>query len=163
MEDARAGGYFYGVKIVRGAYMERERRRAQAKGYQDPIQPNKPASDKDFNAATRYLIENSEICSVMVATHNEESVQLVADLMEEFSLSPKDERVYVAQLFGMSDNLSFNMAAAGFKVAKYLPFGPVKDVMPYLFRRAEENTSVKGQTGRELAMIKAELSRRKSA
>lgn len=163
VEDARKGGYFYGVKIVRGAYMERERRLAKAKGYSDPIQPNKPASDNDYNAATRFLIENHDICSVMVATHNEESTQQVADLMEEFGLKPDDERVYVAQLYGMSDNLSFNMAAAGYKVAKYLPFGPVKDVMPYLFRRAEENTSVKGQTGRELAMIKTELKRRKSA
>ena len=163
VENARKGGYYYGLKTVRGAYMERERRWAKANGYPDPIQPNKEASDRDFDAATWYLIENADICSCMIATHNEKSMQVVVDAMTKHKLEPGDKRVFVAQLYGMSDNLSFNMAEQGYNVAKYLPFGPVKDVMPYLFRRAEENTSVEGQTGRELSMIETELKRRHSA
>ncbi len=158
---ARKNSYFYGIKIVRGAYMERERRYAKAGNYKDPIQPDKEATDRDFDAAVRFLVENIDVASSMIATHNETSSQVVADIMAENNIDPKDERVYVAQLFGMSDNLSFNMAAAGYRVVKYVPFGPVQDVLPYLFRRAEENTSIAGQTSRELNLITQELKRRK--
>lgn len=160
---AREKGYFYGIKIVRGAYMEKERARAKEKGYKDPIQPDKASSDRDYDAAIHLLIVNSDICRSIIGTHNENSSQLVADVMKEQGLKPNDEHVYVSQLYGMSDNISFNMAAAGYNVVKYLPFGPVKDVMPYLFRRAEENTSVAGQTSRELNMINSELKRRRRA
>lgn len=160
---ARENKYFYGLKTVRGAYMEKERARAKEQGYKDPIQPNKESTDRDFDAATEFLIENSDICSVMVATHNAKSSEFMTDVMDKYNLPHNDQRVYLAQLFGMSDDLSMNVAKAGYNVVKYLPFGPVEDVMPYLFRRAEENTSVKGQTSRELALIKKELQRRKGA
>lgn len=163
LERARNGGYQYGVKIVRGAYMEKERERAKEMGYPDPIQPNKEASDRDYDAAIQLLLENIDITYSVVGTHNEKSSQLVADLLEKNNVEPNNKRVYVAQLYGMSDHISFNMAAAGFNVVKYLPFGPVKDVLPYLFRRAEENTSIAGQTSRELNLINAELKRRKKA
>lgn len=158
--DAKNGKYFYGVKIVRGAYMEKERARALEKGYQDPIQPSKQACDNDFNIAIDLLLANYETVSTVVATHNADSTQICIDTMDQFGIAKDDNRVYMAQLFGMSDNLSMNVAHAGYNVVKYLPFGPVIDVMPYLFRRAEENTSVAGQTGRELQLIKQELKRR---
>ena len=158
---ARQKGYFYGVKIVRGAYMERERRYAKAGKYTDPIQPNKAATDQGFNDAVTFLVENIDIASSMIATHNEASSQLVSNIMTNHNIDRKDKRIYVAQLFGMSDNLTFNMADAGHHVVKYLPFGPVQDVLPYLFRRAEENTSIAGQTSRELSLINAELKRRR--
>lgn len=161
--QAREEGYFYGVKIVRGAYMEHERLEAENQGYPDPIQPTKKATDTDYDNATRFLFENIDIVSMVVATHNEASCQLVVDLKEKYAIAPADERVYLAQLHGMSDNLSYNLAAHGHLVLKYLPFGPIKSVMPYLFRRAEENTSMEGQTSRELLLIKNELKRRKSA
>ena len=151
------------MKIVRGAYIEKERRRAQELGYTDPMHKTKPATDSDFNAAADLLISNSDFCSVMVATHNADSVQVCVDMMDKMGMKKDDDRVWVAQLFGMSDNISMNAAHDGYNVIKYLPFGPVSDVMPYLFRRAEENTSVEGQTGRELAFIKQELDRRKEA
>jgi proline dehydrogenase len=163
IDRAKEKGYFYGIKIVRGAYMEKERARAEELGYKDPIQPDKASSDRDYDAAIKLLIENADMCNSIIGTHNENSSQLVADTMAACGLEPSDNRVYVSQLYGMSDNISFNMAAAGYHVVKYLPFGPVKDVMPYLFRRAEENTSVAGQTGRELNMINRELKRRKTA
>ena len=158
---AREKGYFYGIKIVRGAYMERERRYAKAGKYKDPIQPNKEATDRDFDAAVTFLVENIDITSSMIATHNEASSQLVSNIMTNNNIDRKDKRIYVAQLYGMSDNLTFNLAAAGHHVVKYLPFGPVQDVLPYLFRRAEENTSIAGQTSRELSLINAELQRRR--
>jgi proline dehydrogenase len=160
---AREQGYHFGVKIVRGAYMEKERERAKEMGYKDPIQPNKASCDQDYDAAITFLIENIDACSCVIGTHNETSSQLVATLMNANGLDKKDQRVYVSQLYGMSDNISFNMAHAGYNVVKYLPFGPVEDVMPYLFRRAEENTSVAGQTGRELTLINRELERRRKA
>lgn len=160
---AREKGYHFGIKIVRGAYMEKERARAKEKGYKDPIQPDKASTDRDYDAAVEFLINNIDACAVVVGTHNEASSQMVANCIDKTGLDKTDKRVFVSQLYGMSDNLSFNMAHAGYNVVKYLPFGPVKDVMPYLFRRAEENTSVAGQTGRELSLIKKELERRKKA
>ena len=160
---AKAEGFIYGVKIVRGAYMEKERKRAEANGYTDPIQPNKAATDRDYDAALELILSNLEHMAVVVGTHNEASIELAATLMTKHSIAFDSPRVYVAQLFGMSDHISFNAANSGLNVAKYLPFGPVKDVLPYLFRRAEENTAVEGQTGRELGLLTKELDRRKNA
>lgn len=162
LELAKKNNFVYAVKIVRGAYMEKERDRAKRKGYPSPIQPNKAATDHDYNAALKLIIGNLNHMAVVIGTHNEESVQLAASLLKENNLPLEHPRVHVAQLFGMSDHISFNAAAAGLNTAKYLPFGPVKDVLPYLFRRAEENTSVEGQTGRELALIQKEVKRRRN-
>jgi proline dehydrogenase len=159
-EKARAAGVKSAYKIVRGAYMEKERKRAAEKGYRDPIQPNKEASDRDFNFALHYCLENISDIAICCGSHNEESSLMLAQLMVEKGLSKNDKRVYFAQLFGMSDHISFNLANAGFNVAKYVPYGPIREVIPYLIRRAQENTSVKGQTGRELALILKEKSRR---
>ncbi len=152
--------YFYGIKLVRGAYLERERLRAKEMGYTDPIQPTKAATDAAYDEGLRLCVENIEIVSICNGTHNEESCRLLAELMEKKGLKNGDNRVYFSQLFGMSDNLSYNLANAGYKVAKYLPYGPVRAVLPYLFRRAQENTSVQGQAGRELSLIAKELRRR---
>lgn len=154
-------GFFLGLKIVRGAYMEKERARAAERGYQDPIQPNKEASDRDFDAALRYCVDNIDRISICCGSHNENSNLLLANLVEQKGLSRNDKRIYFAQLFGMSDHISFNLAHAGFNVAKYVPYGPIREVIPYLIRRAQENTSVKGQTGRELSLIMKEMKRRK--
>lgn len=154
-------GYKMGMKIVRGAYMEKERDRALEYGYTDPIQPSKEATDHDYNQALSFILDHLDTISVVAGTHNEESSQLLVDLMNERGLSIDDHRIWFAQLYGMSDHISFNLAHQGFNVVKYVPFGPVQDVMPYLFRRAEENTSVAGQTGRELTLIDKELNRRK--
>ena len=161
-KKAQSSGFRLGVKLVRGAYMEKERKRAAAKGYEDPIQPNKAATDRDYNAALELILSHIDHMAVVVGTHNEDSVALTATLMRKHGIAFDSRRVYVAQLFGMSDHISFNAANSGLNVAKYLPFGPVKDVLPYLFRRAEENTSVEGQTGRELGLITKELDRRKN-
>ncbi len=161
IEHAKANNYFFGVKIVRGAYMEKERDRAERKGYPSPIQPDKASTDRDYDLGIRLLMENIDRVDFVCGTHNEASSQLLVDLIREYGLEPGDRSIWFAQLYGMSDHISFNLAAAGYNVVKYLPFGPVKDVMPYLIRRAEENTSVRGQTGRELGLIKAELRRRK--
>ena len=161
LELAKSEGFKYGVKIVRGAYMEKERARAQSMGYPSPIQPNKAASDRDYDAAIDLIIANIDHMAVVVGTHNQESISRVCYSLEQANIPLSDDRIHVAQLFGMSDHISFNAAASGMNVAKYLPFGPVKDVLPYLFRRAEENTSVEGQTGRELSLIQQEITRRK--
>lgn len=160
LELAKSEGFIYGVKTVRGAYMEKERARAAKMGYEDPINPTKAATDRDYDAASDLILSNIDHMAGMFGTHNENSVAFVAQRMEELGIAKDDRRVFVAQLFGMSDHISFNAANSGMNVAKYLPFGPVKDVMPYLFRRAEENTSVEGQTGRELNLIQLELGRR---
>ncbi len=160
---ARRDGHHYGVKLVRGAYMEKERERAGEQGYRDPIQPDKAATDRDFDEALRLCVANVGHVAVMAGTHNEASTLLLARLMAEQGLARDDKRVWFAQLLGMSDNISFNMAAAGYNVVKYVPYGPVRKVMPYLFRRAEENTSARGQTGRELRLINAERARRAAA
>ena len=157
---AKAQGYHMGMKLVRGAYMEKERERAEEQGYTDPIGATKAAVDADFDAAIRYCIENIDHVEVLVGTHNETSNLLMAELMAKAGLAKNDPRVYSGQLLGMSDNISFNMADAGYNVVKYVPYGPVRKVLPYLIRRAEENTSTKGQTGRELSLILAERKRR---
>lgn len=162
-KKAVEGKYFLGLKLVRGAYMEKERLRAQEKGYTDPIQPSKKASDDDYNEALRFCVNHIDIISICAGTHNESSSRLLTQLMQEHGIQRNDQRIYFSQLYGMSDNLSFNLAHAGYNVAKYLPYGPVKAVLPYLFRRAQENTSVQGQAGRELTLISKEIARRKSA
>lgn len=160
-EKAKEKGFKIGVKLVRGAYMEKERERAKEKGYKDPIQPNKEATDKAYNDALRYCVENIDDISICAGSHNESSAQVLVDLIDEFKLDKNDKRIYFAQLLGMSDHISFNLANEGYNVAKYMPYGPIKEVMPYLIRRAEENTSVAGQTGRELTLINKEIQRRK--
>jgi len=152
--------YIVGVKLVRGAYLEKETRRAEEQGYQNPIQPNKAATDHDFDAACTYCIENIQQIAMCAGTHNEESSLRITQQMEAKQISVHHPHICFAQLLGMSDHISYNLAAAGYTTAKYLPFGPVASVLPYLFRRAEENSSVAGQTGRELELIKKELKRR---
>lgn len=152
--------FILGAKLVRGAYMEKERRRAEEKGYPSPIHPDKENTDRDFNAGVKFCIDNIERVSLVVASHNEYSNLYAAQLLMEKGLPLNHPHVHWSQLFGMSDNITFNLAHAGCSVSKYLPFGPIKDVVPYLMRRAQENTSVKGQTGRELGLIKKELKRR---
>jgi len=158
---AKKEEFFIGMKLVRGAYMEKENERAIEKGYPTPICASKEATDENSNAAVKYMVDNIDSMSVFEGTHNESSTYFLMDLMQEKGLRTNDDRIWFGQLYGMSDNISYNLAANGYNIAKYLPFGPVKDVMPYLIRRAEENTSVAGQTSRELAMIKAERDRRK--
>jgi len=156
------GNYYLGAKFVRGAYMEKERARAAEKRYKDPIQPDKESTDRDYNAALKYCVERIDRISIFNGTHNEESSQYLVDLMEEHKLACNDFRCWFSQLYGMSDHISFNLAKEGFNVAKYLPYGPIKHVLPYLLRRAEENTSAADQSGRELNLIKKERIRRKS-
>ncbi len=160
--DGVENGFHVGIKIVRGAYMEKERERARERGYQDPIQKTKEDTDRDFNIAFRFILERLDRMAVVAGTHNEESTQLGVDLMEEFGIARGDRRVYFSQLYGMSDHISFNLADRGYNVVKYLPFGPVRYVMPYLFRRAEENTSAEGQAGRELTLLSRERKRRRN-
>ena len=154
-------GYTLGMKIVRGAYMEKERLRAQENSYPSPICESKEATDINFNNTLTYILNNLEYISLFIGTHNEDSSYLAMSLMDELNINKNDNRVWFGQLYGMSDHISFNLANAGYNVAKYVPFGPVKDVMPYLIRRAEENTSVAGQTNRELNLLKQEKKRRK--
>jgi proline dehydrogenase len=155
-------GYILGIKLVRGAYMEKEREVAQEKGYPSPIQPNKEATDTDYNTALAYMCEHVDQIWFCAGTHNEYSSELLTKLMEEYKISKNDKRVYFAQLLGMSDHISYNLSDSGYNVAKYVPYGPVKEVMPYLMRRARENTSVAGQVGRELGLIIKEKARRKN-
>ncbi len=162
-QKAFDGNYFLGAKFVRGAYMEKERERAQQMGYPSPIQADKESTDRDFNAALKFCVEHIDRISIFNGTHNEYSAGYLTGLMEQNGLEKNDPRIWFSQLYGMSDHISFNLAYAGYNVAKYLPYGPVKHVIPYLVRRAEENTSVKGQTGRELSLISKEIGRRKSA
>ena len=161
--EAVAGGYYAGIKMVRGAYMEKEREVAEKEGYPSPIQPDKASTDRDYDLGLEYVVENIERFALCAGTHNEKSSLKLVDLMEAKGIAKDDKRIYFAQLLGMSDHISFNVAHAGYNVAKYVPYGPVKEVMPYLIRRAEENTSVAGQTGRELSLIISEKKRRKAA
>lgn len=161
IEAARAGGYKLGFKLVRGAYMEKERLRAAEKGYVSPIQVSKENTDSDYDEALKLCFENKDVVSIMAGTHNESSSYLLAQLIADAQLDKKDDRFWFAQLYGMSDHISFNLTHAGYNVAKYLPYGPVKEVLPYLSRRAQENSSVKGQAGRELSLIITEMKRRK--
>ena len=160
--QAQQKGFILGAKLVRGAYMEKERKRALEKNYPSPIQPDKEASDHDYNSAVEFCIEHIEKISLIVASHNEYSNLYTTQLLDKKGLPHNHPHVHFSQLYGMSDNITFNLARAGFSVSKYLPFGPIKDVIPYLMRRAQENSSVSGQTGRELGLIKKELARRKS-
>jgi proline dehydrogenase len=153
--------FFLGAKFVRGAYMERERKRAEELNYPDPIHKNKEATDKDYNFALEFSVKNIERISIFNGTHNEYSNFWLTQLMKEYHIDNNDKRIWFSQLFGMSDHISFNLATEKYNVAKYVPYGPVRHVLPYLTRRAEENTSVKGQTGRELSLISKELKRRK--
>lgn len=158
---AKEKGYKLGYKIVRGAYLEKENERADEIGYRTPMCGSKKETDENFNAIMEYILDNLDDISLFVGTHNEESTYLAMKIMEEKNIDRKDPRVWFGQLYGMSDHISFNLASEGYNVAKYVPFGPVKDVMPYLIRRAEENTSVSGQTNRELSLLKKEKERRK--
>jgi len=160
LEQARLHNFYLGVKLVRGAYMEKERRRAEEMGYPSPIQPDKESSDRDYDAAVDFCFENRDRISVVAGSHNEESALRLVKMIENSEVERNDRRIWFSQLYGMSDNLSFNLAAQGFNVVKYLPFGPVRETLPYLIRRAEENTSAGGQTGRELTLIQKELKRR---
>ncbi|MFM1745687.1 MAG: hypothetical protein RLZZ630_1624 [Bacteroidota bacterium] len=159
---AEEKGYKLGLKLVRGAYMEKERARAAELGYPSPIQPNKEACDRDYDAALRFCIDHIDRIAICAGTHSENSSLFLTDLMAENDIDPGDERIYFSQLLGMSDHISFNLSKAGYRVAKYVPYGPVEAVMPYLIRRAQENTSIAGQTGRELSLLTTELRRRKS-
>lgn len=158
---AKTENFTIGVKIVRGAYMEKERDRAEDKGYDSPICATKEATDLNFDETLKYVLRNLDTISLFIGTHNEQSCYLAMTLMEQLKIDISDNRVWFGQLYGMSDHISFNLAANGYNVAKYVPFGPVRDVMPYLIRRAEENTSVAGQTSRELMLLKKEKQRRK--
>lgn len=160
--DATMNSYYLGVKMVRGAYMEKERERAGKMGYSDPIHPSKQATDDAFNKGLAFCLDNKQRISLMCGSHNDYSNQYLTVLMEKHSMKNNDDRVWFAQLYGMSDPISFNLAKAGYNVAKYVPYGPIESVIPYLLRRADENTSVAGQSSRELMMIRKELKRRKS-
>lgn len=157
---AKEAGFILGAKIVRGAYMEKERKRAEEMGYPSPIQPDKAATDRDYNAAITYSVEHVDKIGIVCGTHNEASCRILADLLDKHNIPHSHPHVYFAQLLGMSDNLSFNLSDSNYNVAKYVPYGPVKAVMPYLFRRAQENTSIAGQTSRELDLIVREKKRR---
>ncbi|MFT5250689.1 MAG: proline dehydrogenase [bacterium] len=160
-EVAKKEGFIIGMKLVRGAYMEKEHARAKEKGYPTPICASKEATDANYDAAVDYMVDHLDGMSIFLGTHNEESTYNLIDHMKSKGIDIKDERIWLGQLYGMSDNISYNLADHNYNIAKYLPFGPVKDVMPYLIRRAEENTSVAGQTSRELGLIQAEQKRRK--
>jgi proline dehydrogenase len=158
---AEEKGYFLGAKLVRGAYMEKERREAEADNRKDPIQPDKEATDRDFDEGLAFCVQHYPRIALCAGTHNEKSIYQLMAFMQENGIKPADEAMYFAQLYGMSDNLSYNLAHAGYKVVKYVPYGPVEAVMPYLFRRANENTAIAGQSSRELLLIKKEIQRRK--
>ncbi len=159
-ERARKHGYKLGAKLVRGAYMVKENEAAEAGNYPTPIQPSLEATHRDFNAAIRYCLENRDTIDCCIGSHNEESVRLTCELMWEYGMPTNAPSVQFAQLYGMSDNLTFNLAESGYNVSKYLVYGPVKEVLPYLVRRAQENTSVTGEMGRELSLVRRELERR---
>jgi len=160
IEIAKKESFHYGVKLVRGAYMEKERARAEQNSYPSPIQPDKSACDADFNEALELIVANINHMALCAGSHNEQSAYLLVDLMEKYKIEKNDHRIYFAQLLGMSDHISYNLSNSGYNVAKYVPYGPIKEVMPYLLRRADENTSVAGQTGRELSLIMKERARR---
>lgn len=162
LKKAKEKGYYLGYKFVRGAYMEKERARAMKMNYPDPIQPNKSASDDNYNAGIDFVMKNLDKVSAFFGTHNEKSTELIMDRMKALNLPNDDKKIYFGQLYGMSDNITYYLGNENYNATKYLPYGPVKDVVPYLTRRAQENTSVAGQTGRELGLIEKELQRRKS-
>ena len=156
------GSVKIGVKLVRGAYMEKERKRAKKYNYISPICEKKEQTDEVFNNSLRFIIENINDFGLFVGSHNEKSNILATELLRKYKIDSKDQRIWFSQLYGMSDNISFTLANSGYNVAKYLPFGPVHEVMPYLMRRLDENSSISSQTNRELQLIKKELKRRKN-
>jgi proline dehydrogenase len=159
-EAAAERNFVLGAKLVRGAYMEKERLRATEMNYPSPIQPDKESTDRDYDDAVKFSIEHLDIIAVIIASHNEQSNLRATELLQQKNIPLHHPHVHFSQLYGMSDNITFNLAKAGCSVSKYLPFGPIKDVIPYLMRRAQENSSVGGQTGRELGLIRKELARR---
>jgi proline dehydrogenase len=161
LQNAEKKGYYLGMKLVRGAYMERERLRASRMGYESPIWPNKISTDKAFDEAQAFCIKNISRISLFSGTHNEQSNFYLIQLMKDAGIRNDDNRVWFSQLYGMSDNITFNLAQLNYNVSKYIPYGPVRKVLPYLIRRAEENSSVAGQTCRELKLIQMELKRRR--
>jgi proline dehydrogenase len=161
-ERAKSDGFYIGMKLVRGAYMEKENSRAEDSGYPTPICASKQATDDNYNAAVDYMMKHIDSMAIFAGTHNEESSYKLMEMQQSNGIAKDDKRIWYGQLYGMSDNISYNLASHGYNVAKYLPFGPVRDVMPYLIRRAEENTSVAGQTSRELNLLKIERDRRKT-
>ncbi len=162
IQQSKKKGYLLGVKLVRGAYIEKERERAKNMGYEDPMQPNKETTDQDFDAALKLCVEHIEHVGICAGTHNEKSSRYLAQLMQLKGVANDHSHICFAQLLGMSDHISFNLAHAGYRVAKYLPYGPVKAVMPYLIRRAKENTAIAGQSSREVELLHKEIDRRKS-
>jgi proline dehydrogenase len=162
-QRAQDKGFILGAKLVRGAYMEKERERAKKMGYPSPIQPNKEATDIDYNAAVEFCVENYERIASCVGSHNEYSTRYQLQLMEKYNIPKEHPHLTFSQLYGMSDNLTFNLAKAGYNVSKYVPYGPVGDVIPYLIRRAQENSAVNGEVSRELGLLKQEISRRRAA
>ena len=161
IKRSKEKGYYMGIKLVRGAYLEKETLRAKEKGYRNPMQPNKESTDRDFDAAVRLCLDHVDTVATCIGTHNETSSHLVAEILHEKGLQIDHPNVWTAQLLGMSDHISFNLAHAGYNVAKYLPYGPVKSVLPYLIRRAEENTAIQGQSSREVELLSREVKRRK--
>lgn len=161
LDNARQKQYFPGLKIVRGAYLEQERSRAMKMGYPSPVYQDKAGTDNAFNSAISVCLKNIDITNLFAGTHNEESMILLMEKMKEYGLKRDDPRIFISQLYGMSDHISFNMASQSYNVAKYLPYGPIKILIPYLIRRAEENKAVTGKAGRELGLIKKEIKRRK--
>ncbi len=157
---AEKEGFLFGVKLVRGAYMEKERERAYDMGYKSPIQPDKEATDRDYDSAIDYCVANHKTICLVAGSHNESSTRQLTELMEKHGVEKTSRHIWFSQLYGMSDNLSFNLAKEGYNVVKYLPFGPIEKTLPYLIRRAEENTSAAGQTNRELRLIEKEMKRR---
>jgi proline dehydrogenase len=158
---AKKFGYVFAAKLVRGAYMEKERERAKEMGYPSPIYPNKAATDDAFNTAVRFCVDNYEHMASANATHNQESCLFQAELIHKYGIPKNHKHLNFCQLLGMSDNITFNLAKAGYNVAKYLPYGSVKEITPYLIRRADENTSVTGDMSREYKLVATELKRRK--
>lgn len=158
---AKVEGFILGAKLVRGAYMEKERKRASEMGYDSPIQIDKDSTDRDYNLAVSFCLDNLKSVNFVAGTHNQYSCEILIEKMEFNSIENNNSNIYFSQLLGMSDNLSFNLSNANYNVAKYVPYGPVKAVLPYLFRRAEENTAIAGQMGRELKLISSEIKRRK--
>lgn len=162
-ENGKKDGYYLGAKLVRGAYMEKERERAAKNGYPSPIHEVKEDCDRDYNLALEFCVEHIDRMGLCAGTHNEKSSLVLVDLIQKKNLQINDKRIYFSQLLGMSDHISYNLSKNNYNVAKYVPYGPVKEVLPYLIRRAQENTSVKGQTGRELSLIIKEKERRNNA
>ena len=160
-ENIIASKAYFGAKMVRGAYTEQERIRSQSLRYPDPIQPNKDYTDRDFNEGVKFIMEHLNYCSICLGTHNEASSKDLVILIQKYGYEKNDPRIFFAQLLGMSDNISFKLSEEGYNVAKYVPYGPLEQIMPYLFRRVEENTSVQGQSSRELMLIEKEIERRK--